>query len=83
MYLHKKTETFVKVSQDVGIHVVNRMTEVKAIVMRLEANISYWAAHVILRHLHAKFKFCVQVPFTQITILSIPSLTPSFDQFEF
>ena len=72
-----------KVAQDVGTHVVNQMTEVKAAAMWVEVNISYQAACVILRYLHVKFQFCVQVPFTQISLLFIPSLTPSFDQLEF
>ena len=79
----KRPKIFVQVAQDVGIHVINKMTDVEAAAMWVEANILYRAARVILRHLHAKFNFRVQVPFTQISLLSIPSLTPSFGHFEF
>ena len=81
----KHPGTFVTVARDVGIHVVNKMTEVEAAAMWVEANISYRAARVILRHLHAKFNFRVQVPLNQIVMLSnvVLSLQPRFNEFEF
>ena len=81
----KYPETFVAVAKDVGIYVVNKMTKVEAAAMWVKANISYQAACVILRHLHAKFNFRVQVPLNQIVMLSnvIPLLQPCFNEFEF
>ena len=72
-------------TEDVGIRVVNTMSYVEAAAMWVEANVSYRAAHVILRHLHAKFSFHVQVPLSQIAILSyaVPSLNPVFHQFQY
>ena len=78
-------KTFIAVARDVGIHVVNKMTNIEAAAMWVKANISYRSAQIILKHLHAKFKFRVQVPFNQIALLSdvIPALKPTFHQFNF
>ena len=85
-YLYKQyPETFIAVAKDVGIHVVNKMTNIEAAAMWVEANISYRSARIILKHLHAKFKFRVQVPFNQIQLLSdvLPALNPTFHKFNF
>ena len=61
------------------------MTNVEETAMWVEANISYQAAWVILKHLNTKFNFSVQVPFNQIALLSdiSPSLHPTFGKFNF
>ena len=81
----KYPQIFVKLARDVGIHIVNEMSSVEVAAMWVESNVSYWSARIILRHLYAKFNFQVQVPFSQISILSDTSsyLRPNFATFDF
>ena len=61
---------FIKMASDQGLVVVQKMTDIEASAMWVEANISIHAARIILRHLHVKFGKRLQVPFSQITMLS-------------
>ena len=82
--LYKKSpHIFIKVAIEVGIHVVHKMIEVEAAAMWIVANVSYQAARIILKHLHAKFKFRVQVPLNHLALMSdaIPSLSSIFREF--
>ena len=57
-------------ASDIGLVICHKMTDIEASAMWIEANISFTAARVILRHLHTKFGKRLQVPFSQISILS-------------
>ena len=46
---------FIKMASDQGLVVVQKMTDIEASAMWVEANISIHAARIILRHLHIKF----------------------------
>ena len=74
-----------KVAEEVGIHVVDKMTDVKTAAMWVEANVLYLSAYITLKHLNTKFNFCVQVPFSQIALLSYysPSLHSTFSKINF
>ena len=59
------------------------MSAIEAAAMWTEANVSIRAARVIISHLRSKFKNRVQVPFSQIQVLSSVTnkLRPVFDEF--
>ena len=81
----KSPHIFVKVAIEVGIPVAQKMTDVEAAAMWVEANISFRAARIILRHLHAKFNFRLQVPLNRLALLSdiAPTITPTFGEFQY
>ena len=82
--VHKKyPTTFLKVATDLGLHVVQTMNSIEAAAMWTEANVPIRVARIILSHLHKKFKNRVQVPFSQINMLSCISnkLNTVFDSF--
>ena len=59
------------------------MTSLEAAAMWIEANVSFKQARIILRHLHIKFGYNVQVPFNKILSLGdiTRQLLPTFDEF--
>lgn len=61
------------------------MSDVEASAMWVESNVSFTAAHTILRHLRAKFHHRIQVPFTRISALSniTTKITPLFGEFKY
>ena len=82
--VHKKhPSTFLKVATDLGLHVVQTMSQIEAAAMWTEANVPIRVARIILSHLHKKFKNRVQVPFSQIHMLSdiTNKLHPIFGSF--
>ena len=82
--VHKKfPSTFLKVATDLGLHVVQTMTKIEAAAMWTEANVPIRVARIILSHLQKKFKNRVQVPFSQIDMLSdiTTKLEPKFGSF--
>ena len=85
-HLYKKwPHVLVKLATDVGMVIVNKMSDIEAAAMWTEANISYHSARIILRHLHAKFNIRLQVPFSQIMLLSniTDQIKPTFGEFEY
>ena len=76
-------KVFVQSAIDVGLHVVHKMTHIEAAAMWVDANVSFSAARVIISHLNAAFKHCIQVPFSQIQSLGDVSteITPTFKEF--
>ena len=75
--------TFVKSAVDFGLHTVQKMSSLEAAAMWIEANVSFKQARIILRHLHLKFGYNVQVPFNRIESLGdvTSQLLPTFDEF--
>ena len=83
-HVHKKfPHVFIKMASDLGLIVVQKMTDVEASAMWVEANVSYHAARIILRHLQVKFGRRLQVPFSQIALLSnvTNKIEPVFEEF--
>ena len=72
-------------ASDIGLVVCHKMTDIEASAMWVEANISFRAARVILRHLQTKFGKRLQVPFSQISILSnvTNKIVPSFGEYKY
>ena len=81
----KKPHVLIKMASDLGLVICNKMTDIEASAMWVEANISIRAARIILRHLQAKFGKRLQVPFSQISILSnlTDTIHPTFCEFEY
>ena len=76
---------FVEIAVQSGLHVIHKMTAVEAAAMWIDANISFKAAKTIIRHLYAKFKTSIQVPFSQINLMTdiTNNLQPEFKKFIF
>ena len=81
----KKPHVLIKMATDVGLVICHKMTDIEASAMWVEANISVRASRIILRHLQAKFGKRLQVPFTQISLLSNVTATiqPTFGEYEY
>ena len=77
-------ESFTKVANKNGLHLVRKMSIVEAAAMWSEANISTKAARIILRHLRLAFGHCVQVPMQSLTSLTLDMKnipTPTFGKY--
>ena len=85
-YIYKKSpHVVVQMATELGLVVCNKMTNIEAAAMWVESNVTITAARTILRHLHAKFGFRLQVPFDQISMLSNVTINvkPNFEEFKY
>ena len=76
---------FVQVAVENGLYITQSMNETEAAAMWTDANISFNQAKIILRHLYNKFKTRIQVPLSNIHVLSNVTdyITPTFSSFVF
>ena len=76
-------EEFISSAINNGLHVVHKMNAIEAAAMWIDANISFCAAKTIVKHLYQKFKFSIQVPFSQIHLLGdvTKDIEPVFEEF--
>ena len=74
---------FVQSAIDAGLHVIQKMSAVEAAAMWVDANVSFSAARIIIRHLTSVFKHRIQVPFSQIEQLGdvVSRIQPVFNEF--
>ena len=85
-HLYKKSpHIFIKIATELGLVICHKMTDIEASAMWVEANVSLRAGRIILRHLQAKFGRRLQVPFSQISLLSdvTTKIQPDFGEFEY
>ena len=69
--IHKHClSVFIETAVKSGLHVIHKMTAVEAVAMWIDANISFRAAKTIIKHLYTKFKTSIQVPFSQIHLMT-------------
>ena len=57
------------------------MNKIETAVMWIDTNISFTQAHIILRHLYAKFKTWLQVPFPWVSNLGVNECEPTFGEY--
>ena len=81
----RNPHAFVQVAVDSGMNIIQKMTDVEATAMWVEANVSYHSAKVILSHLYAKFKNRLVVPFNQVRNLSdvTEKIKPIFGEYTY